>query len=91
MTATPQRQQRVFKELDNARGGRFKPILRMIKHWKIVHSSVGLRSYHLETLAYEIFKQKPITDYREALRTSSTKPPAPSSATGMIQAGAATA
>jgi hypothetical protein len=69
MVATPQQQQRVYKELDDARGGRFKPLLRMIKHWKAVHPSVGLRSYHLETLAYEIFKRKQIGDDREALLT----------------------
>lgn len=68
MTATPQRQQRVFRELDVARAGKFKPLLRMIKHWKALHHTVGLRSYHLETLAYEIFKSRPVDDYREALQ-----------------------
>lgn len=69
MTATPRRQQRAFKELDDAHGGRFRPLLRMIKHWKAVHPSAGLRSYHLETLGYEIFRQQPIADDREALFT----------------------
>jgi predicted nucleotidyltransferase len=69
MTATPRGQQRVFKELDDARQGRFKPLLRMLKHWKAVHHTIGLRSYHLETLAYEIFRKHAIDDYRVALHT----------------------
>ncbi len=67
--ATPRGQQRVFKLLDDARGGKFKPLLRMIKHWKAVHHTIGLRSYHLETLAYEIFRKYEIDDYRVALFT----------------------
>jgi predicted nucleotidyltransferase len=69
MTATPRAQQRVFKEIDDARGGRFKPLLRMIKHWKAIHQSIGLRSYHLETLAFEIFRKYEINDYGHALYT----------------------
>lgn len=69
MTATPRGQQRVFKQLDDARSGRFKPLLRMLKHWKAVHHTIGLRSYHLETLAYEIFTKHEIEDYRYALHT----------------------
>src|SRR6266545_7055635 len=44
MVATPRAQQRVFKQLDDARGGKFKPLLRMLKHWKAVHHTIGLRS-----------------------------------------------
>jgi hypothetical protein len=69
IVATPRGQQRVFKQLDDARGGNFKPLLRMIKHWKAVHHTIGLRSYHLETLAYEIFRRHEIDDYRIALYT----------------------
>lgn len=69
MVATPRRQQRVFKKLDDARGGKFKPLLRMLKHWKAVHHTIGLRSYHLETLAYEIFGRHEIDDYRIAVYT----------------------
>lgn len=69
MVATPRGQQRVFRQLDETRGGNFKPLLRMIKHWKSVHRTIGLRSYHLETLAYEIFRQHDIDDYRIGLHT----------------------
>ena len=69
MVATPRAQQRVFKQLDDARGGKFKPLLRMLKHWKAVHHTIGLRSYHLETLAYEVFRKREIDDYRHALYT----------------------
>jgi hypothetical protein len=69
MVATPRGQQRVFKQLDDAREGKFKPLLRMIKHWKAVHHTIGLRSYHLETLAYEIFRKREIEDYRISLCT----------------------
>jgi len=70
MTATPRGQQRVFKKLDSERDGHFKPLLHMIKHWKAVHPSIGLRSFHLETLAYEIFNRgEPVDDYRIALHT----------------------
>lgn len=65
--ATPLGQQRVFKQLDDAQSGRFKPLLRMIKHWRAVHPSAGLRSYHLEVLAFEIFRDRAINDYGESL------------------------
>ncbi len=74
MTATPRGQQRVFKNLDDERNGHFKPLLRMSKHWKAIHPSIGLRSFHLETLGYEIFSRgEPIDDYRIALNTFFTR------------------
>jgi hypothetical protein len=41
----------------------------MIKHWKAVHRSVGMRSYHLEVIALNIFERHAIDDYRLALWT----------------------
>jgi SMODS domain-containing protein len=69
MKATPRAQERLFQELNRARAGKLKPFLRMLKYWKAIHRSVGLRSYHLETLAYEIFRRHPIDDYRLAFYT----------------------
>lgn len=65
--ASPLGQQRVFKELDDAQAGRLKPLVRMVKHWRGVHPTVRLRSYHLEVLAYEIFRTIRIEDYRECV------------------------
>jgi hypothetical protein len=67
--ATPIGQQRVFAELDAKQGGRLKPLLRMIKHWRAKHRSIGLRSYHLEVLAYNTFTREIIDDYGVALWT----------------------
>jgi hypothetical protein len=67
--ATPIGQQRVFAELDATQSGRLKPLLRMIKHWRAVHRTLPLRSYHLEVLAYNVFSRVAIDDYGVALWT----------------------
>jgi hypothetical protein len=68
-SAAPIGQKRVFAELEAKQGGRVEPLLRMIKHWRAKHRSIGLRSYHLEVLAYSIFSRETIDDYGVALWT----------------------
>lgn len=68
-TATPEQQGRVFTELNANRDGLLKPLVKMLKHWRDQHPSLsGFRSYHLETLAYNIFRQHSLTDYRTGVR-----------------------
>jgi Second Messenger Oligonucleotide or Dinucleotide Synthetase domain len=68
-TATPEQQGKVFTELNAKRGGLLKPLIKMIKHWRDQHPSLaGFRSYHLETLAYNIFSQRGLTEYRAGVR-----------------------
>jgi predicted nucleotidyltransferase len=69
MVATPKGQEKTFGDLHKARGYLLRPLIRMIKHWKAVHTSFPLRSYHVETLTYMIFESRPINDYRQGLLT----------------------
>jgi hypothetical protein len=54
----------------NARhGDKFKPVVKLLKHWNEVHNSSRLQSYHLETVAAYIFDNHPdqIKDYPTAI------------------------
>jgi hypothetical protein len=67
-TATPEQQGRVFTDLNAKRGGLLKPVIKMIKHWRDQHPSIsGFRSYHLETLAHNIFSRRALTEYRTGI------------------------
>ena len=55
LVATPEQQAALFTSLNGRCGHLLKPVIRMAKHWRSLHPSLGLRSYHLEVLAYGAF------------------------------------
>lgn len=65
--ATPLEQRKLFSDFNQATGGRAIPVMRMIKHWKLVHPSFPLRSYHLEVIAYNVLRQTGIDNYRDGV------------------------
>lgn len=68
LLATPARQATVFSNLNAARDMNLKPVIRMAKYWRSQHPTLRMRSYHLETIAYETFENRPLTSYRYGLR-----------------------
>jgi hypothetical protein len=55
----------LWSALNAKRGYKFVPLVKMLKCWNRAHS-LKLRSFHLETLAYEVFQYTAITDYPTA-------------------------
>lgn len=68
MLATPEQQARAFAALNAKRALNLKPVIRMAKYWLSLHPSLVMRSYHLETIAYEAFEDRALTSYRKGLR-----------------------
>ncbi|MFO0807543.1 MAG: CBASS oligonucleotide cyclase [Gemmataceae bacterium] len=58
----PKRHVALWSERNAARGGKLVPLLKMLKAWNRAHSR-KLRSFHLEALALDIFRNLPITEY----------------------------
>jgi hypothetical protein len=67
MTATPDAQRAAFTQLNSTCGGLAIDLVRMLKHWKAQHPSFGLRSYHLEVLAYDALKSERPADLRTGM------------------------
>ncbi|MGZ4268973.1 MAG: SMODS domain-containing nucleotidyltransferase [Solirubrobacteraceae bacterium] len=67
MVATPEAQRASFSKLNSQTGYRAVPLVRMLKFWKARHGSFPLRSYHLEVMAYEIFRRHGLSDYRSGI------------------------
>ncbi len=55
----------LWSALNATRDYKFVPLVKMLKCWNRAHS-LKLRSFHLETLAYELFQSTAITDYPTA-------------------------
>lgn len=64
MRATPEKQARVFSDLNANRGYRLKPLIKVGKYWLGQHPSLGMRSYHFEAMVYEHFSDYELSDYR---------------------------
>lgn len=63
----PSKHIELWSTLNAKRGGKFVPLVKMLKCWNRAHS-LKLRSFHLETLAYDLFQYAEITDYPSAVK-----------------------
>jgi hypothetical protein len=58
----PKRHVSLWEELNRNQQGAFVPFVKMLKAWNKSHSQL-LGSFHLETMAWEIFRYRQIEDY----------------------------
>ena len=59
MTTNPKLDKSLCNFVVQKHEGKVKPVLRLIKHWNVVHNAGRLESYHLETLALKVFYNHP--------------------------------
>ncbi|MEI8381042.1 MAG: CBASS oligonucleotide cyclase [Planctomycetota bacterium] len=65
ISTDPTKHVELWSALNAKRNGKFVPLVKMLKCWNRAHSLL-LRSFHLETLAYDIFQNTTISDYATA-------------------------
>lgn len=70
MTTNPKIDAEICDTLDQRHDSKFKPVVKLLKHWNDIHNNSRLRSYHLETIAAYIFHNHPekIQNYPAAIR-----------------------
>ena len=67
ISTDPTKHVELWSVLNGTRSSKFVPLVKMLKSWNRAHSRL-LRSFHLETLAYDVFQSTAITDYPRAAR-----------------------
>lgn len=67
ISTDPTKHVSLWSELNSRKDGKFVPLVKMLKGWNKEHSQL-LRSFHLETLAYDVLNSVTITDYPSGVR-----------------------
>jgi hypothetical protein len=63
----PTKHVELWADLNRKKSGSFVPLLKMLKQWNRRHSAI-FRSFHLETLAYDVLQNVTISDYPSGCR-----------------------
>lgn len=67
ISTNPEKHVELWSTVNARRSYRFVPLVKMLKSWNRAHSLL-LRSFHLETIAYDIFQNTEINDYASAAK-----------------------
>jgi len=69
LSTNPKIDKEIVDAMDTFHDGKFKPVVRLLKHWNEVHNASRLESYHIETVAvYALGWEQKITDHADGVR-----------------------